>query len=124
MPPPGATDIASHSPSGDHATPPTGSSSAVTIDGHPPEEEAIDTWGDPLRFERKASRSPAGEKLGDDEEPTLAMRATLVSRSSSAAWTERETPSAAAKRTERDIEASASGAYLDLDSPGNEEVLS
>jgi hypothetical protein len=95
----------------------------VTIVGHPPAEEAIHTCGDPLRFERKATRLPSGEKLGEDEEPTLAMRATLVSRSSPAAWTAREAPSEAARRTRRVMKASGVGAYLDLHC-GRTEVLS
>src|SRR5262245_60907759 len=80
MPPPGATTIASDVPSGDHFTSLTGSSSAVTIMGHPPSTPTVHTCGTPLRLERKANRLPSGEKLGEKQEPMRAIEATDVRR--------------------------------------------
>src|SRR5882724_13619974 len=85
MPPPGASEKASQATSGDHWTPPTWSSSAVTGGGHPPETATVQTCGTPERFETKASCWPSGEKLGDEQAPTRAIRVTAVARSSAGA---------------------------------------
>jgi hypothetical protein len=84
-PPPGATLKASHWPSGDHVTNPTGSSNAVTNLGKPPVEGMVQTCGLPLRFDTKTRRVPSGENLGDQDAPILAINATDRSRSSAAA---------------------------------------
>src|ERR1019366_8360790 len=89
MPPPGARLNAIHFPSGDHSTPPTGSSKDVTSVGNPPAAGIVHTCGTPVRFETKASVFPSGEKEGDRDAPTRAMRATATSRSLAARGKER-----------------------------------
>src|SRR6266542_1201262 len=81
MPPPGASEKASHDPSGDQETDPTGSSNAVTCSGHPPALPTVKICGMPVRFETKAMRFPSGEKLGPEQKPILTMAATERSRS-------------------------------------------
>src|SRR6476646_1466541 len=85
MPPPGAKVKASFEPSGDQATEPTGSSRAVTASGQPASAATVQTWGTPLRSETNARRRPSGEKLGDEHDPTLAIRATIAPASSASA---------------------------------------
>src|SRR6266496_4604897 len=81
MPPPGASEKASHEPSGDQETDPTGSSSAVTCSGQPPALETTKIWGTPVRFETNAMRFPSGEKLGFEQKPILTIAETERSRS-------------------------------------------
>src|SRR5437870_50450 len=81
MPPPGARENASHDPSGDHDTPPTGSSNAVTCSGHPPAVATVKICGMPDMFETNARRFPSGEKLGPEQNPTLTIAATERSSS-------------------------------------------
>src|SRR5437763_3217413 len=87
MPPPGASEKASVSEVGDHTAPPIGSTPLVTCVGHPPCDETIQTCGVPLRSLIKAMRLPSGEKLGELERPTRAIRST-ASVSGSAAKAE------------------------------------
>src|ERR687886_840386 len=82
MPPPGASAKASQAPSGDQATAETWSSRAVTRSGQPPAVLTVHTWGRPLRSVMKARRVASGEKVGDQQAPMRAMRATRVARSS------------------------------------------
>src|ERR1700675_4293280 len=82
MPPPGASEKASHDPPGDHETDPTGSSNAVTWSGHPPALDTVKICGTPVRFETKAMRFPSGEKLGPEQNPILPIAATERSTSS------------------------------------------
>jgi hypothetical protein len=81
MPPPGASVKASHSPSGDHTTKPTGSSSATTRSGNPPADGTVQICGAPLRLVTNATWRPSGEKLGDEQLPIWAMSVTLRSSS-------------------------------------------
>src|ERR1700730_18666392 len=92
MPPPGATEKASQRPSGDHRTWPTWSSSAVTGCGQPPSAATVHTCGSPERLETKAIWRPSGEKLGDPQKPTFAIRPTSAASCGSG-------PAAAAPRT-------------------------
>ena len=85
IPPPGARVKAIHFPSGDHSAPPTGSSNEVTISGHPPVEGIFQTCGSALRLETNARVFPSGEKLGERDDPTRAMRATASPASSAVA---------------------------------------
>src|SRR6185295_4909042 len=64
MPPPGATCTASRSPAGDHSTPETGSSKVVTSSGQPPAVDTVQTCGEPVTLERKATCLPSGDRLG------------------------------------------------------------
>src|SRR5438128_5240253 len=80
MPPPGASEKASHDPSGDQETLPTGSSNAVTCSGQPPEVETTKIWGIPVRFDTKARRLPSGEKLGFAQNPIFTIADTDRSR--------------------------------------------
>src|SRR5215831_1243142 len=82
MPPPGATEIASQSPDGDHSTELTGSSSAVTRVGQPPSVGAVQTWGVPLMSHTKAKVFPSGEKVGEPHRPTRAIKVTALVNSS------------------------------------------
>src|SRR5438105_119618 len=81
MPPPGASENASHGPAGDQDTPPTGSSNAVTCSGHPPAVATVKICGMPVMFETNAMRFPSGEKLGPEQNPTRTIAATDRSRS-------------------------------------------
>src|SRR5438477_261573 len=76
MPPPGASENASHDPPGDQDTPPTGSSNAVTCSGHPPAVATVKICGMPVMFETNAMRFPSGEKLGPEQNPTRTIAAT------------------------------------------------
>src|SRR3954464_4236409 len=77
MPPPGASDSASHAPSGDQITRPIGSSPFVTCTGAPPSTAVTPTCGTPVRSLTYASRLPSGEKVGDDARLIFAMRVTM-----------------------------------------------
>src|SRR3954452_16878488 len=77
MPPPGASDSASHAPSGDQITRPIGSSPFVTCTGAPPPTAVTHTCGTPVRSLTYASRLPSGEKVGDDARPIFAIRVTM-----------------------------------------------
>ena len=61
IPPPGAELTASHDPSGDQETAPTGSSSGVASAGKPPSDGTVHACGCPERFETNARREPSGE---------------------------------------------------------------
>src|SRR5262245_31236295 len=84
MPPPGETERASHAPSGDQDTSPTGSSNAVTSSGYPPAAGIVHTCGLPLTLDTKAMVLPSGEKLGAEAAPTFAISSTRRSTSSPA----------------------------------------
>src|SRR5215831_20826315 len=109
MPPPGATEIASQSPDGDHSTELTGSSSAVTRVGQPPSVGAVQTWGVPLMSHTKAKVFPSGEKVGEPHRPTRAIKVTALVNSSVVAGV-----SAVITRTKNRATASMSARMSDL----------
>src|SRR5438477_11521686 len=98
MPPPGASENASHDPPGDQDTPPTGSSNAVTCSGHPPAVATVKICGMPVMFETNAMRLPSGEKLGPEQNPTRTIAATDRSRSPVSLGSAALRPPAAASR--------------------------
>src|SRR5262245_36894553 len=104
MPPPGATLKASQAPSGDHWTPPTASSSAVTSSGQPPSALTVQICGTPFMLETNAIRLPSGEKLGAEQLEILAMSATVRSRS-------RDPEGSAAAIVDRDANAIATNKH-------------
>src|ERR1700730_1591194 len=91
MPPPGATEKASQRPAGAHRTGPTWSSSAVPGGAQPPSAATVHTCGRPERLETKAICRPSGEKAGEEQEPTFAIRPTSAASCASG-------PAAAAPR--------------------------
>src|SRR3712207_2997291 len=88
MPPPGASENASHSPVGDQTTLETWSSSAVTSCGHSLLALTRQTCGMPLRSETNAISAPSGEKLGDQQARMRDIRATASVRSSALGFVE------------------------------------
>src|ERR1700720_452538 len=100
MPPPGASEKASHDPSGDQETDPTGSSNAVTWSGHPPALDTVKICGTPVRLETKAMRFPSGEKLGPAQNPILTIAVTERSRSSVSFGAAAGNDTAAARRSQ------------------------
>src|SRR6202171_1504242 len=82
IPPPGATVKASHAPSGDHSTKPTGSSNAVRSSVYPPAASTVQSCGSPPRLDTTARRRPSGEKEGELALPIFAISDTVRSTSS------------------------------------------
>src|SRR5262249_31289467 len=90
MPPPGETDSATQSPSGDQTAPPTGSSKAVSCTGQPPEDGTIHNCGDPLMLQVTISRFTSAERVGLAQKPIFDISETERARSSSAALRDKD----------------------------------